>query len=142
MLNPDGPTSIPEFPGLPKSVLENVIVLPFNDLERCQNLIRYHKEELACVILEAVVSSFGYIPADSKFLQGIRDITNDLEILLVFDEVQSFRISPGGAQEHLGVSLEVDSLLGHSVDAGILWNSSPRLVRTTFLTQVPSMQTQ
>ena len=118
ILNPDGPTSIPEFPGLPESVLQNVIVLPFNDLERCQNLIRYHKEELACVILEAVVSNFGYIPADSKFLQGIRDITNDLEILLVFDEVQSFRISPGGAQEHLGVTPDLTAL-GKIIGGGL-----------------------
>jgi glutamate-1-semialdehyde 2,1-aminomutase len=54
-----------------------------------------------------VASNFGYIPADPEFLQGIRDLTRDMGILLIFDEVQSFRLSSGGAQEHLGVTPDI-----------------------------------
>src|SRR5215475_15972260 len=54
--------------------------------------------------MEPIVSSFGYLPADAEFLQGIRKLTEELGIVLVFDEVQSFRVSPGGAQELFGVT--------------------------------------
>ena len=109
-LDPNGPTSIPEHPGQPPSVAEDVIVLPYNDLEGCERAIRGHKDEIACVIMEPVVSSFGYTPARPDFLQGMRDLTRELSILLVFDEVQSFRVAPGGAQELFGVVPDMTAL--------------------------------
>ena len=69
-LDPDGPTPIPEFPGLPEAVLDNVIVLPYNDLETCEAVIREHRDELACVIMEAVVSNFGYLPRRRRIPRG------------------------------------------------------------------------
>ncbi|MCH9010014.1 MAG: aspartate aminotransferase family protein [Chloroflexi bacterium] len=102
-LDPNGPTPIPEHAGQPPSVSEDVLVMPFNDLEACERVIRDNQKDLACVIMEPVVSSFGYLPADVPFLKGIRRITSELDILLIFDEVQSFRVGPGGAQEQLGV---------------------------------------
>ena len=76
--------------------------MPFNDLEACERILRENADELACVIMEAVSSSFGYLPADVDFLRGIREITEELGIVLIFDEVQSFRVSAGGAQEMMG----------------------------------------
>lgn len=102
-LDPNGPSAIPEHPGQPPSVADDVIVLPYNDLPGSQALLEQHKDDLACVMMEAVASRFGYVPADPDFLQGIRDLTRDLGILLIFDEVQSFRVGPGGAQEWFGV---------------------------------------
>ena len=102
-LDPDGTTPVPEHPGQPPSVADDVITLPYNDLETCERLIRRHKKDLACVIMEVVSSSFGYLPADADFLRGMRAITEDLDILLIFDEVQSFRVSSGGAQQLFGV---------------------------------------
>src|SRR5262249_58837905 len=61
-------------------------------------------EEMGGVIMEPSVSAFGCLPADAEFLQGIRKLTEELGIVLVFDEVQSFRVSPGGAQELFGVT--------------------------------------
>ena len=109
-LDPAGPTPIPEHPGMPPSVLEDVIVLPYNDLEWCERVLRENKDDLACLIMEPVVSSFGYLPAQKEFLQGLRDITTELDIILIFDEVQSLRISSGGAQETLGVTPDMTSL--------------------------------
>ena len=77
--------------------------MPFNDAEACERILRENADELACVIMEAVSSSFGYLPADVEFLRGIREITEELGIVLIFDEVQSFRVSAGGAQEMMGV---------------------------------------
>ena len=102
-LDPSGPTPIAEHPGLPDSILEQVIVLPYNDLDWCERVLRENASEVACLIMEPVVSSFGYLPGDIEFLQGLRDLTTELGIVLIFDEVQSFRIAPGGAQETLGV---------------------------------------
>ena len=102
-LDPSGPTPIAEHPGLPDSILEQVIVLPYNDLDWCERVLRENASELACLIMEPVVSSFGYLPGDIEFLRGLRDLTTELGIVLIYDEVQSFRIAPGGAQETLGV---------------------------------------
>ena len=102
-LDPSGPTPIPGHPGLPQSILDQVIVLPYNDLDWCERVLRENAHELSCLIMEPVVSSFGYLPGDLDFLQGIRDLTTELDIVLIYDEVQSFRIAPGGAQEALGV---------------------------------------
>ena len=106
-LDPKGPTAIPEWPGQPPSVLEDVIVLPYNDLEGSERIIREHPDELACVIMEPVSSNFGYIQAAPEFLQGMRDVTRELGIVFIFDEVQSFRLSYGGAQELFGVTPDI-----------------------------------
>ena len=94
---------IPGYAGQPKNTLEDVILLPYNNLDICETKIREHKDSLSCVIMEPVISAFGYTPLNLEFLQGIRKITHDLNILLIFDEVQSLRISSGGAQDYFGV---------------------------------------
>ncbi len=102
-LDPEGPTPLPEYPGQPQGLLDDVIVLPYNDLEESERRIRGQAGQIACVVVEAVASSFGYLPARPDFLRGIRDLTDELGIVLIFDEVQSFRIASGGAQERFGV---------------------------------------
>ena len=102
-LGPDATTPVPEHPGQPPSVSEDVLTMPFNDLDACERILCENADELACVIMEAVSSSFGYLPADVEFLRGIREITEELGIVLIFDEVQSFRVSAGGAQDMFGV---------------------------------------
>lgn len=102
-LDPDATTPVPEHPAQPPSVAEDVITLPYNDLDTCERIIRQRGYELACVIMEVVSSSFGYLAADLDFLRGIRVLTEELGIVLIFDEVQSFRVSAGGAQEMFGV---------------------------------------
>ena len=109
-LDPSGPTPIPEYSGMPKSILDQVIVLPYNDLDWCERELRRNANDLACLIMEPVVSSFGYLPGDIDFLRGLRELTADLGIVLIYDEVQSFRIAPGGAQETLGVIPDMTTL--------------------------------
>ena len=117
-LDPEGPTAIPEYPGQPASVAQDVIVMPFNDLETSQRIIKEHADELACVIMEPIASALGYLPADKDFLQGIRDITEELGILLIFDEVQSFRAEAGGAQELFNVTPDMTTL-GKIIGGGL-----------------------
>ena len=108
-LDPSGPTPIPEHPGMPQSILDQVIVLPYNDLDWCERILRENASEVACLIMEPVMSSFGYLPGDVNFLRGLRELTEELGIVLIYDEVQSFRIAPGGAQEALGVVPDMTS---------------------------------
>jgi glutamate-1-semialdehyde 2,1-aminomutase len=76
-LDPDGFTSVPEHPGQPPSVAEGVVLIPNNDLETSERIIREHGDELACVILEPVVSGFGYLPAKPGYLEGLRRVTEE-----------------------------------------------------------------
>jgi glutamate-1-semialdehyde 2,1-aminomutase len=67
--------------------------------------------------MEAISSSFGYLAADVDFLNGIREICTELGMLLIFDEVQSLRVAPGGAQELLGVTPDL-TCLGKIIGGG------------------------
>jgi glutamate-1-semialdehyde 2,1-aminomutase len=117
-LDPAGPTAIPEYPGQPASVLRDVIVLPYNDLATCDRILRAHQHEVGALIMEPIVSSFGYVPGDPEFLRGIRKLTEELHIVLIYDEVQSLRVAPGGAQELLGVTPDL-SCFGKIIGGGL-----------------------
>jgi glutamate-1-semialdehyde 2,1-aminomutase len=109
-LDPAGPTAIPEYPGQPPGVLRDVVVLPYNDLAACERTLRAEREQIACVIMEPIASAFGYVPAEPAFLRGMRKLTEELGIVLIFDEVQSLRVGPGGAQERFGVTPDLTTL--------------------------------
>src|SRR5262245_11912861 len=117
-LDPAGPKPVPEYPSQPPGVGADVLVLPYNDLGACERLLRAHKDEVGCLIMEPVVSNFGYVAGTPEFLRGIRKLTEELGIVLVFDEVQSLRIAPGGAQELMGVTPDL-TCLGKIVGGGM-----------------------
>ena len=112
------PASVPASAGITRNTVEDVIILPFNDLEGTTALIEAHKAELAAVIVEPILGSCGYVPADRAFLQGLRDLTERLGVLLIFDEVQTFRLSPGGIQALLGIIPDM-TVLGKIIGGGL-----------------------
>ena len=63
---------------MPHSVLDGVIVLPYNDLAKSEEGILEHRDELACVIMEPVASNLGCVPGQIDFLKGIRELTTEL----------------------------------------------------------------
>ena len=100
---------LPDSPGVPKSVTNNTLTAPFNDLEAVKALFEQHPDEIAGVILEPVVGNAGFLPPDAGFLEGLKEITHEHGALLVFDEVMTgFRIAYGGAQEKFGVTPRPD----------------------------------
>ena len=104
-LDPVEPTSVAEWPGQPPSVVEDVINLHYNDIESTERILRENADELSCVIIEPVLSNFGYLPADGG-VPGVRlrELTTELGLIFIFDEVQSFpALASGGAQEERGV---------------------------------------
>ncbi len=98
------PVAAPASLGLTPDSVNNVVVLPFNEVEAAERLIEQQGEHLAAVIAEPVMGSAGMIPVEQGYLEMLREVTERLGILLVFDEVISFRVAYGGAQEHYGVS--------------------------------------
>jgi glutamate-1-semialdehyde 2,1-aminomutase len=89
-------------PGLSPGAVSEVIVGGFNDLDRTAALIRAHAHDLAAVIVEPMTGT-GALPADRAFLAGLREVTAECGVLLVFDEVITFRLAPGGLQEVHGI---------------------------------------
>ena len=106
---PDEPTPVVESAGIPDNEKENTIVLPFNDLAATETILRKHANELACVVIEPVQG--GYIPPDKKFIHGLKKLTDELDIVLIFDEVKTgFRVALGGAQSIYGVEADITCL--------------------------------
>lgn len=95
----DRPSSVPVAFGTPPSVLDDVVVIPFNDPERALAILDDHRGELACVLLDLMPHRVGLIAADEEFVSALRGWTLEDGSLLVLDEVITFRSEYGGAQE-------------------------------------------
>jgi glutamate-1-semialdehyde 2,1-aminomutase len=111
------PVAAPASLGLSPDSTDNVVVLPFNEVEAAAQLIEQQGEHLAAIIVEPVMGSAGMIPAERGYLEMLRELTERFGILLVFDEVISFRIAYGGAQEHYGVTPDL-TCLGKLIGGG------------------------
>jgi glutamate-1-semialdehyde 2,1-aminomutase len=104
----DFPGAVPNSAGIPTSVQQEMLIAPFNDLQRTVDIIRQYADELAGVILEPMQRT---IVPTAEFLQGLRDITAELDIPLIFDEVVTgYRLALGGAQEYYGVTPDLTAL--------------------------------
>jgi glutamate-1-semialdehyde 2,1-aminomutase len=96
------PTAVPDSAGIPKAVREEMIVAPYNDLAAVESLIAQYGKEIAAIIVEPFQR---LIPPKPGFLEGLRKITEQNGIVLIFDEVVTgFRFSYGGAQAYYGVT--------------------------------------
>jgi len=97
------PRSAPATGGLPRNAGDNVLLARFNDAETAVNLVRAHRHDLAAVVVNPILTrpSLG-LPADG-YLQALRQVTREVGVLLVFDEVITLRVAAGGAQERFGV---------------------------------------
>ncbi len=116
------PKSLLDFPqaerdsaGIPKSVEDEMLIAPFNDIETTSKIIESYKDVIGGVIVEPFQR---LIPPKPGFLQGLREITEHHEIPLIFDEiVTGFRFAYGGAQEYYNVTPDICTL-GKAVAGG------------------------
>ena len=104
------PASLASTSGLPDGVLDQVLVIPFNDTQAALKLLEENSDQLAAVILEPVLGGSGMVPATPEFLTMLRDFTRESGVILIFDEVISFRVSPGGAQQYYGITPDMTAL--------------------------------
>ena len=109
---------IPESLGVSKNALKDVIVVPFNDIENTRRVLAENADEVACVIIEPVMGSAGQITPDPEWLQALRQMTTEYNVLLIFDEVVTGRLSTGGAHKHYGIMPDLISL-GKIIGGGI-----------------------
>ncbi|WP_210468340.1 aspartate aminotransferase family protein [Sporosarcina sp. 6E9] len=103
------PIAISESKGVDPHHFENTIILPFNDFEATKEILMIEKDEVAAVIIEPIQG--GFIPAEKRFMDELRNLTTELGILLIFDEVKTgFRVSLGGAQELYEIKPDITTL--------------------------------
>jgi len=125
---PDNPNRVPFSKGIPQGVIENTLVVPFNNYELMEKTIKENKDDLAAVLLEPIQR--GYPPKEG-YLEFVREITEQYGIPLVFDEVVCYRVGPGGAQEYYGVTPDI-TCLGKLIGGGFpigAYVSSEELVK-------------
>jgi glutamate-1-semialdehyde 2,1-aminomutase len=96
--------------GVPRSVLQDVLVVPFNDLAAAEQALRAHRERVAALIVEPILGAGGGIPPEPGYLQGLRVLTEKHGVLLIFDEIISFRLHAGGLQAQEGVIPDLTAL--------------------------------
>ena len=106
MLGPrNKPWKVLSSPGQRPAALEDVLVLPWNDLDLVRQVVKRHGHEIAAIITEPVMFNAEPVMPQPGYLEGLRAITQESEIVLIFDEViTGFRLALGGAQQFYGVT--------------------------------------
>jgi glutamate-1-semialdehyde 2,1-aminomutase len=116
MGSPAFPNAVPNTHGIPRALNDQVLIAPFNDLEASAAIISKHQDELAGVIIEPIQRTFEPKPG---FLEGVREVTANFGIPLIFDEVVTgFRLGLGGAQALYGVTPDLCAL-GKAISGGL-----------------------
>jgi glutamate-1-semialdehyde 2,1-aminomutase len=107
----NAPRPIPNSNGIPEVLAETLIVLPWNDVDLLAKTLKAHKDEIACVITEPILGNTGGIMPQPGYLQTMRQLTADNEIVLIFDEVLTgFRVALGCAQGMYGITPDLTTL--------------------------------
>jgi len=110
---------IPGSPGVPDDIVKNTLSIPYNNVEILEATLRDAKLDIACVIVEPVAGNMGVVVPEMAFLQKLRDLTSELGIVLIFDEViTGFRLALGGAQERFGILPDL-TCLGKIIGGGL-----------------------
>lgn len=98
----------PNSPGVTQGTAKDTLLATYNDLDGVRNLVEMNKGEISCIILEPVAGNMGCIPPMDGFLEGLRRLCDEHDILLIFDEVMTgFRLAPGGVQERFNVRADI-----------------------------------
>jgi glutamate-1-semialdehyde 2,1-aminomutase len=102
---------VPSSPGVPASLADHTLTLPYNDTEAVTQLLQTNGDSIACIIVEPVAGNMNCIPPEAGFLECLRQLCNQYGIVLIFDEVMSgFRVALGGAQQLYGVKPDLTTL--------------------------------
>lgn len=106
----DQPNAVPLAHGTPQGVVDDVVIFPYNDIERTINILDQHPDEIACVIIDPVPHRVGLFPASQEFIEAIYQWTRKNKAILAFDEVVTFRVNYGGAQSNYSDRPDLTSL--------------------------------
>ena len=111
--------NIPSSYGVPGGYLSETIVLPFNNLQACEQLFTESGHQIAAVLVEPIPGNMGVVYPQDGFLKGLRKITRSYNSLLIFDEViTGFRVAWGGAQTQFKIKPDI-TCLGKIIGGGL-----------------------
>ncbi|RJS61612.1 glutamate-1-semialdehyde 2,1-aminomutase [Bacillus sp. PK3_68] len=116
-----GPSTLgtPDSAGVPKSIAQEVITVPFNETEPLKEALEKWGEEIAAVLIEPIVGNFGIVEPKPGFLEEVKKLTHEAGALLIFDEViTGFRFMYGGAQDLLGITPDLTAM-GKIIGGGL-----------------------
>ena len=114
----------PDSAGVPRDFTKNTLQVPYNDIEAMTEAIDTYKEDVAAVIIEPVLGNIGPILPKEGYLEDVRKVTEENDVVLIFDEViTGFRLAMGGAQEYYGITPDMTTLgkiLGGGFHIGVI----------------------
>jgi len=118
----------PNSPGVTQGTAKDTLIAPFNDLRYVEEIIKTNSGDIAAIIIEPVAGNMGCIVPKEGFIEGLRFLCDENDILLIFDEVMTgFRLAQGGAQELLGVKADIvtyGKVLGGGLPVGAFASSN------------------
>jgi glutamate-1-semialdehyde 2,1-aminomutase len=102
---------VPNSPGIPADFAKHTLTVSFNNLEEVKEIFAKYPDEIACIIVEPVAGNMNCIPPVKGFLEGLRDVCDQYNSVLIFDEVMTgFRVALGGAQAHYNIKPDLTTL--------------------------------
>ena len=105
--------------GVPEDFARNTLTVPFNNTDAVREAIEANPDEIACLILEPIMGNMGIIPPQDGYLNELREITEQHDVVLIFDEViTGFRVAYGGAQTRYNVTPDM-TCLGKIIGGGL-----------------------
>ncbi len=112
------PPVVANYAGMPPSVLDEVVVLPFNDLERTRSILAEHGRSLAAILVDAMPSRPGLIPLKREYVEFLNEVARANDTLIISDEVLNFRLDYHGAAERFGLRADLTTL-GKIIGGGL-----------------------
>jgi glutamate-1-semialdehyde 2,1-aminomutase len=110
---------VPTSPGVNKGNAQDTLTAEYNNLESVKKLVEENKDNVAAIMIEPIAGNMGVVPAKKEFLQGLRELCDKENIVLIFDEVMSgFRVSSGGAQKLYDIKPDI-SAFGKVIGGGM-----------------------
>ena len=119
----ESPKGVPVAHGTPPGVLADVVIIPYDDVDRALAILDQHRGEIACVLLDPMSHRVGLVPMEPDFMKAMREWTESDGALLVLDEVITFRSEVGGAQQWYDVCPDltaVGKLIGGGFPVGAI----------------------
>ncbi|WP_431800409.1 glutamate-1-semialdehyde 2,1-aminomutase [Halobacillus andaensis] len=116
-----GPSTLgtPDSAGVPASIAQDVITVPFNDIEPFKVALEKFGDEIAGVLVEPIVGNFGIVEPKPGFLQQVNDLAHKAGALVIYDEViTAFRFTYGSAQQLLGIEPDMTAM-GKIIGGGL-----------------------
>jgi glutamate-1-semialdehyde 2,1-aminomutase len=112
------PAAVAYSRGVPRGVLDDVVVLPHNRVEDSRRILDAHADQLAGVLFDAIPSKIGCVPASPEYVRMLRDFTRETDTVFILDEVLTFRAGIAGVQGEYGIDPDITTL-GKVIGGGL-----------------------